>query len=351
MPKLLVDRGVLDGSVAALPLSWLKDFECIPFFPRDLAAHVAELAVADALIVRTLTRVSRAIVAQAPRLRAVATLSSGVDHIDEFALQDLDIALLTGRGGNARPVADWVQWALARLHPAPLSRKRALVVGVGAVGTQVAQRLNRLQMQVVLCDPPRQVLQTDFVSIDLDLALRQPWDLVTLHVPLTQQGPHATENLLNQQRLQLLRGAIVLNAARGGVLDEQAALELRQQDHLRSLAVDTFVAEPKPDAAFVLGCDLATPHIGGHSVEGKFRVARIAVATLCDRLGLPPPGTLADAVENFCELAQQNQPLAGFEGLDRVAAQMREVALRGDSFETIRHEHRRFELAESQNLP
>ncbi len=349
MPKILVDRGVLDGSVAALPLDWLKDFECLPFSPRDLAAHTAELAVADGLIVRTLTRVTRAIAAHAPRLRAVATLSSGVDHIDEQALQDQNIVLLTGRGGNARPVADWVQWALARLHPDPLAGKRVLVVGVGAVGSEVAQRLETLQMQVFSCDPPRQIAQPDLDSIDLDLALNQLWDVVTLHVPLTQHGQHATENLLNSQRLQRLNGAILLNAARGGVLDEQAAMQLRQGNRLRSLAVDTFVAEPRPDRFFVQACDLATPHIAGHSVEGKFRVARIAVAALRHHFSLAPPGELAEAVEKFCELSQIHQPLTAFVGLDLVAAHMRDSAARGESFETIRHEHRRFELSASQN--
>ena len=132
---------------------------------------------------------------------------------------------------------------------------------------------------------------------------------------------------------------MVLNAARGGVLDEAAALALRQAGRLRGLALDTFVGEPTPGSALLAGADLVTPHIGGHSILGKLRVAHRAVAGLRAALELPPAGALADAiVEVVAALADRD--LAPFTALDAANTALHAAP---ETFEAIRHNHRRIE--------
>lgn len=349
MPRLLLDADLAAGQPAALPLSWLDGFEVVSFPPRGLTAAVPGATAADAVIVRTMTQLPGELLSSLPRLRAVATLSSGTDHLDEAALAARGVALHTGHGGNAVAVADWVAWALAGTLGGSAARtdwlggQRVLLIGVGAVGGAVEARLRAAGAEVGCCDPPRAAREPGFRSLNLDDALAQRWDAVSLHVPLTVAGAHPTANLLDRARLCRLRGAVVLNAARGGVLDEVAATELRRTGHLAGLALDTFVGEPLPRAEVVAACDRATPHIGGHSIEGKLRVSHRAVSGLRRQFDLAPPGPLADAVA----AVMAGRDPAGLQpdvALAAADASLRASVAAGESFDRCRSAHRRVEL-------
>ncbi len=351
MTRLLVDAAVLDGSTGALPPHWLDGFSHLPFAARDLTPATPGLAQADALLLRTVTRLPAALLEAMPHLRAVATLSSGTDHLDLEALAQRGIALHTGHGGNAHAVADWVHWALERLgaldpsKTVPWAERRVLLIGAGAVGAAVAARLRSLGAEITLCDPPRAEREPGFRSVDLDDALGQgPWFAVSLHVPLETAGPHPTRDLLDAVRLARCQGVRVLNAARGGVLDERTAARLRRQGHLAGLALDTFVGEPLPRADVIEACDLATPHIAGHSIEGKLRVARRAVAGLRAQFGLPEPGSLEAAVAHVIQALPATVELRPFLRLDGADEALRAQVAKGESFDVVRHHHRRLEL-------
>lgn len=324
-PVLLVDRAVADGSAHALPLEWLAGFDLQVYAPRGLAAVAPDSRV-QAILLRSVTKLAADDLWKFPNLRAVATLSSGTDHIAAAALAQAGVALHTGHGGNAVAVTDWVEWALTR-SGRPLAGLRVAVVGVGAVGSLVVERLVQRGAHALPCDPPRAEREAGFASRDLDDLLQNGVDAVTLHVPLVPAGRYATVGLLGASRLAKLHGAMVLNAARGDVLDGRAAADLRRQGALNWLAVDTFAGEPHVDRAVVAACDLATPHVAGHSVQGKRDVALRAVTGLCRQFGLTPPQVAADPPGP-----------AEWLPLDQVAA-----ALRADpgAFESLRHGHRR----------
>ncbi len=324
-PRLLVDAAVLDGTARALPLQWLQGFELQSYSPKNLAS-VGPDARVQALLLRSVTKLMAPDLRLFPKLQGVATLSSGTDHIDTAALDRAGIALHTGHGGNAVAVTDWVQWALTR-SGRRLAGLRVAVVGVGAVGSLVAERLRNQGTVVLACDPPRAQSESNFDSTDLDVLLEAGVDAVTLHVPLTRDGPHRTANLLTTGRLQLLVGGLVLNAARGEVLDAQGAAQLRKQGALSWLAIDTFAGEPHPDPAVLAHCDLATPHIAGHSLEGKRDVAQHAVAGLCRQFGLLGPLVAVDPPR-----------AAEWSPLDAAAAALKAD---GSRFETLRHAHTR----------
>lgn len=350
MPRLLLDAELVTGQSAALPLAWLAGFEVVSFPPRGLTAAVPGATAADAVIVRTMTKLPGELLSSLPRLRAVATLSSGTDHLDEAALAARGLALHTGHGGNAVAVVDWVMWALAgTLGRAPgqadwLGGRRVLLIGAGAVGGAVEAGLRAAGAEVGCCDPPRAAREPGFRSLNLDEALAERWDAVSLHVPLTAAGTHPTANLLDRARLCRLRGAVVLNAARGGVLDEVAATELRRTGHLAGLALDTFVGEPLPKAEVVAACDRATPHIGGHSIEGKLRVSHRAVSGLRRQFGLAPPGSLADAVAAVVD-GRDPADLQPEVALAAADASLRACLAAGEPFDRCRSAHRRVELS------
>lgn len=346
-PRLLMDEAVLDGRAAALPLAWLDGMTLHPYPPRRLAdAAFADLAAADALLLRSVTRLDVPVRAQMSRLRAVATLSSGQDHIDPVALQagpwGAAVAFSSGHGGNALAVADWVQWALQRLK-GRLRGLRVVVVGVGAVGTAVAQRLQAAGAVPLLCDPPRAAAATLPAHGELDDWIATRPDAVTLHVPLTTAGqsPWPTADLLDRGRLERLAGAVVLQAARGGVMDEHAAASLRQAGVLTGLAVDTWVNEPHPYPAIRAAADLGTPHIAGHTVEGKADVAWRAVTQLRTALGLAPLPPLADLLP-----PQRDDADDPDHALDTAAA----AWAAGGDFEALRHAHRRRQRSSTSSI-
>jgi erythronate-4-phosphate dehydrogenase len=292
-PLLLVDDTLLSGTVNVVPSGWLAGFDVRPYTSGDLSSARDAWPNANGVLLRSVTKFQAEHVQLMPSLRGVATLSSGTDHVDAGALATAGVEFFTGLGGNAIAVTDWVQWALSRAwgvgveHQLP-TPKRVIVVGCGAVGSLVVDMITAWGGEAVPVDPPLQRKNSNFSGVSLDAAITRGADAITLHVPLTDAGDDATRHLLDENRLSKLPGCAVLNAARGGVLQESAAARLRADGRLGWLAIDTFVHEPKPDPAVIAAADLVSPHIAGHSIEGKLRVAGWPIAKLRAALGLRP---------------------------------------------------------------
>lgn len=350
-PRVLCDPAACVDP-AILPQAWVEDLALVPHPPDALLAGVDAGSV-DGLLVRSVTTVDAEALAAMPRLRAVATLSSGVDHIDTAAVAGWGLPLATGRGGNARAVADWVEWALSRLWQLPAAARmdgRAVaVVGVGAVGSEVAARLGRRGARLLLVDPPRARQEATFGGVSLEDALAAGVDAVTLHVPRLTEGPDRTVGLLSPARLDRLAARrqpwVLLNAARAGLYAQGDVAARRHDGRLAGLACDVFECEPTPDAAFVAACDLATPHVAGHSVEGKLRVAWLALRGLRRALFGAAAAWPDAACEPMVAAAAQRVGVATAPtlALDQAAQALRAGAAGSDGFGALRRGHRRTE--------
>ncbi|MBR9827276.1 MAG: 4-phosphoerythronate dehydrogenase PdxB [Oceanospirillales bacterium] len=270
----------------------------------------ADLQDADVLLVRSVTQVDQALLAGTP-VRFVGTATIGTDHIDQAWLQQQGIGFSSAPGCNADSVVEYVLSSLLQLAAAQsfdLFDKVVGVVGVGNVGGRLQQRLQALGIRVCLCDPPRQNAEGgDFMVLDEVLAQA---DILALHTPLTRSGTWPTHHLLNRDNLpKLKQGAILLNAGRGPVIDNQALLEVSRQRPDLTLIMDVWEHEPAVDPQLAARCDIATPHIAGYSLDGKIRGTWMLYQALCRHLGqaveieleqvLPPSTvcalTLADA--------------------------------------------------------
>lgn len=255
----------------------------------------AELAEARALIVRNETRVDAALLASAPRLRVVGRLGSGLDNIDQQELQRRSIALVHAVGINAQAVAEYVLAAMLHLArrlgtldravrrgqwPRELPYGRQLggrtlgLVGLGATGQAVARLASALQMRVIAASPLESHARASSADLvprgTLEWVLSQS-EFVSLHCPLQPDTYH----LLNQRRLALLdRRACLINAARGGVVDELALYGMLKQGRLAGAALDVRDIEPPLDSRFAgLEQVLLTPHIAGVTEESQKAVA------------------------------------------------------------------------------
>ncbi|MDT8895156.1 4-phosphoerythronate dehydrogenase PdxB [Halomonas sp. I1] len=244
---------------------------------------------ADALVVRSVTRVDEGLVAGS-RLRFVGTCTIGTDHVDTRALSEGGIGFASAPGCNAEAVVDYVLASLSTLAEQGgfrLTERRIGIIGVGNVGGRLLARLQALGIDCLACDPPRAEAEGDLGFVDLDTLIDR-CDVLCLHTPLVSEGPHATHHLLDARRIaELAPDTIVLNAGRGGCVDGQA-LRTRLSGRGDIAAVlDVWENEPGIDAALRDLAALATPHVAGYSLDGKLRGTHRIYRALARHVGLP----------------------------------------------------------------
>jgi erythronate-4-phosphate dehydrogenase len=254
---------------------------------REIAAR--HLRDCRCLVTRTVTRIDASLLEHSP-VEFVGTATIGTDHIDLDYLQRAGIGYSNAPGCNAEGAAEYVLAGLfemsRRRNFDPLSLK-AGIVGFGNVGSRLVAKLEALGIECLLCDPPLQQSgesQRSFCS--LERILRE-CNLVSLHVPLTRSGAHPTFHLLDGKRLRSLAdGCVLINAARGGVVDNRSLLELLEQRQDLCIHLDTWENEPLVSRGLLQRVDLATPHIAGYSVEGRLRGTQMVLDAACAHFGL-----------------------------------------------------------------
>jgi (S)-sulfolactate dehydrogenase len=274
--------------------------------PQELAAALAD---ADALVVRNRTQVRGALLAAGSRLRVVGRLGVGLDNIDVPACESRGIAVIPATGANALAVAEYViatamvllrgsylssgavaagQWPRALLSEGRETAGKTLgIVGFGGIGRLAAKLAQSLGMRVIAYDPMLDAgaaawRETGATCSSLDGLLREA-DAVTLHVPLTD----ATRRLMNAERIGMMKpGAVLINTARGGIVDESALAQALREGRLAGAALDVFEHEPLPADSALAGVPnlILTPHIGGVTKESNERVSAMIAELVAERL-------------------------------------------------------------------
>lgn len=273
----------------------------------DRAERVPRLlARARALVVRNRTMVTDDLLAEAPRLRIVGRLGVGLDNIDVAAAEARGVAVVPATGANDDSVAEYVTamvlyllrgayaasadvaagvWPRTRLIGREASGKTLGLVGYGSIARKTASRARALGMAVAAFDPfvpPEDPAWDGTARMDTLEALLAAADAVSLHVPLTE----ATRQLIDAAAFAAVRpGAVLVNTARGGVVDESALAAALKDGRIAGAALDVFETEPLTAAAGAVfaGCPnlVLTPHIAGVTEESNARVgAMIADAVI-----------------------------------------------------------------------
>jgi D-3-phosphoglycerate dehydrogenase len=262
---------------------------------------------AHVLVTRAYNKVTRRVIEAAPNLELIAQGTSGIDNIDAAAVRERGISLIHMPGVNADAVAELVlgfmisltrtvpfytrEVVQGRFHRDDCATRHELrhhrlgIIGLGQVGTRVARLAQAFGMEVQAYDP----YVADFGSVTRVASLEEllaTTDILTVHVPLTTE----TRSMIGPRELRTLRrGSYVINAARGEVLDQRAALEALASNHLAGVALDVFDPEPPEgplpnDPRLIL-----TPHIGGCSHEVKTTVGGRLYERIVEFYGTPSP--------------------------------------------------------------
>ncbi len=307
MKKIVITEFMDDAAVDGLKAEF--DVLYDPTLVDRSEELLESVAGADAIIVRNRTQVRGELLEKATKLKAVGRLGVGLDNIDMQDCQSRGIKVFPATGANDAAVAEYVitvvmmlfrkaylsfeamkngEWPRTQLMGNETSGKLLGLVGYGGIAREAATRARALGMEVIAYDP---FLPDDHPawqgteSVELDELLRRA-DAVSLHVPLTDQ----TRHLIDENSIQMMKpGALLVNAARGGVVNDSALIAALKSGHLGGAALDVYESEPLTEE---FGEEMAglknlilTPHIAGVTVESNVRVSAVTAENVRQVLG------------------------------------------------------------------
>ncbi len=305
----------------------------------------------DGLALRSATKVDKDVIAAASRMKVIGRAGIGVDNVDIPAATAAGIVVMNTPFGNSITTAEHaiaLMFALARQLPqadlstqagkweknrfmgVELSAKTLGLIGCGNIGSIVADRANGLKMKVVAYDPflsPERAVELGVEKVELDELLARA-DVITLHTPLTDK----TRNILSAEALaKTKKGVLVINCARGGLVDEQALRAGLDSGHIGGAAFDVFVEEPATaNVLFGAGNFIATPHLGASTLEAQENVALQVAEQMSDYL---LTGAVTNALNSPSVTADEAPKLSPYialaEKLGAFAGQMVDVGLKG----------------------
>ena len=257
----------------------------------------------DALIVRSRTRVDEKLLRDA-NIKFVGSTVAGLDHIDKNYLEDNAITLSSAQGCNANAVSEYVISAIANLskdYGFKLSNKTLGIIGVGNVGRRLEVKAKQLGMKTLLNDPPREALEGSDNFTSLESALSA--DIVTFHTPLTYSGSHPTYKLLDSHNFKHINNdAIVINAARGGIINET----VWETTQTKANIIDCWENEPNINLNLQKSAYWATPHIAGHSIDAKFMGSFMIYKDLCKYIKKPLNDNIEHLINPELKIIREN---------------------------------------------
>ncbi|MFZ2029134.1 MAG: phosphoglycerate dehydrogenase [Vitreimonas sp.] len=352
MPKVLISDELSEAAVNIFKARGLEvDF--LPQVGPDAAKLKEIIGKYDGLAIRSGTKVKPDIIAAAKNLKVIGRAGIGVDNVDIPAATAKGIVVMNTPFGNSITTAEHAialmfaaarqvpeanastqagKWEKNRFMGRELYAKTLGLIGCGNIGSIVADRALGLKMKVVAYDPflsPERAVQIGVEKVELDELLARA-DVISLHVPLTDK----TRNILSRENLaKTKKGIIVVNAARGGLVDEAALLEALNSEQVAAAAFDVFTVEPaKENALFGAPNFIATPHLGASTNEAQENVALQVAEQMSDYLitgavtnALNMPSITAEEaprLKPFASLAEKLGTFAGQivdEGLNEVA--------------------------------
>ncbi|EGR4292358.1 4-phosphoerythronate dehydrogenase [Vibrio cholerae] len=286
MPQIPTMKILIDENMPYAQALFSQLGEVILKPGRTLTAD--DLIDVDALMIRSVTKVNEALLAKANRLKFVGTATAGMDHVDQALLRERGIFFTAAPGCNKVGVAEYVfsvLMVLAQQQGFSVFDKTVGIIGAGQVGSYLAKCLSGMGMKVLLNDPPKQAQGDEREFTELETLLKQA-DVITLHTPITRGGEWPTHHLIDAAILEQLRSdQILINAARGPVVDNAALKARLQQGDGFTAVLDVFEFEPQVDMELLPLLAFATPHIAGYGLEGKARGTTMIFNSYCEFLG------------------------------------------------------------------
>ena len=304
----------------------------------------SDIIGAEALLVRTTTQVNRELLDSTP-IQFVGSATSGIDHIDMHYLATRNIQFAHSPGNNANAVVQYDLAVFATLKPN--WRKATIgIIGCGKVGGRLYCLLKELNVKIQVYDPFLYKQKIPELT-DLDTVLAS--DIICIHTPLTHDGEYPTIDLLDEERVnRLLPGALLVNAGRGEVLNEDALARRLESKNDISVALDVWNSEPIINLSLMEKVDIATPHIAGYTFEAKKTASLMLRDAFLLWQGIDPPAN--ETIGLNSKILFPDQPIKSLNDFilacydvsaddKKLRQTMRQDSDRGHSFERLRSEY------------
>ncbi|GLS42171.1 phosphoglycerate dehydrogenase [Methylobacterium brachythecii] len=349
-PRVLISDALSDAAVQIFRDRGIEvDFQ--PNLGKDKDGLAAIIANYDGLAIRSNTKATAKLLAEAKNLKVIGRAGIGVDNVDVPAATAKGVIVMNTPFGNSITTAEHaiaMMFALARQIPQAdvstqagkweknrfmgieLTAKTLGLIGCGNIGANVAERAIGLKLKVIAYDPflsPERAVALGVEKVELDQLLARA-DIITLHVPMTDK----TRNILSEENLaKTKRGVRIVNCARGGLVDEQALRAALDSGHVAGAAFDVFVTEPATEnALFGHPNVICTPHLGASTSEAQENVALQVAEQMSDYL---LSGAISNAV-NFPSISAEEAPrlkpfVALAEKLGSFLGQLTEAPIKG----------------------
>jgi len=274
--KIVMDENVLLGKET---FSLIGEVLSVP--GRGITPQVVKDA--DILVVRSVTEVNEELLKNS-NLKFVGSATAGIDHVDVEYLESKGMGFSSAPGSNSNSVAEYVIAALLLLDrkgKISLPEMSLGVVGIGNVGSKVVKKAQELGIKVLQNDPPLFRKTKDNVFRELDELM--DCDVITLHIPLSYSGVDKTLNLFDEKRIHKMKqGSVLINTARGKVVEESALKSALGQGDLSGAILDVWAEEPDIDKELLEMVDIGTSHIAGYSYDGKVKGTRMVFDAVCE---------------------------------------------------------------------
>lgn len=325
---------------------------------RDINAQLLADLQPDMLLIRSVTPVDEALLANNDSVKFVGSATIGTDHVDQDYLAARNITFANAAGCSKHSVAQYVVTAILTLRPqywqqsiTPLTLG---IIGIGNIGSTLAQYASDLGWQILGYDPL--LPSSDINNASLEQVLSQS-DVVSLHVPLTDKkgedktsngSDYPTRHLINAESLAMMSPhTMLINSARGPVVNADD-LEADINSTKRQVVLDVFEHEPQVAESLLAKLAIATPHIAGYTVEGKLRGTQIIYDALCEKLDVTPTQTMHNLLTLnmflWSELKAHPDRLIKFYDIMRDDAALRNKTVngqvRGADFDQLRRDYR-----------
>jgi D-3-phosphoglycerate dehydrogenase / 2-oxoglutarate reductase len=341
MPKVLISDELSEAAIAIFKARGVEvDFQ--PKLGPDAAKLKEIIGQYDGLAIRSATKVKAEIIAAATNLKVIGRAGIGVDNVDIPAATAKGIVVMNTPFGNAITTAEHAialmfaaarqigaadvstqagKWEKNRFNGVELYAKTLGVIGCGNIGSLVAERALGLKMKVVAYDPflsAERAVEIGVEKVELDELLARA-DVISLHTPMTEK----TKNILSAENIaKTKKGVIIVNAARGGLVDEAALRAALESGHVSAAGFDVFTVEPaKENVLFGAPNFVATPHLGASTTEAQENVALQVAEQMADYLvtgavtnALNMPSISAEEAPKLKPFAALAEKLGAFAG-------------------------------------
>lgn len=296
--KVLVSDPIAEQGIEILKNAGFEVVQKTGLSPEELAKVIPDF---DGIIIRSATKVTKEVIDAANNLKVIGRAGIGLDNVDRDAAKERGVKVVNTPTATSISVAELAlgmmfsaarripqasvstkssKWEKKKFKGFELYGKKLGIIGIGRIGSEMAKRAKALGMEVIAYDP--YVKTSDYANIvDLDTLLKES-DYISLHIPKTSE----TEHILDKTAFDKMKeGVVIINCARGGVVDENALYDAINGEKVRIACIDVFESEPaKDNKLFDLEQVIVTPHIGAQTKEGQTRAGTQVAELVRDAL-------------------------------------------------------------------